>query len=128
MNDLRPLEEKRQSPRTKTCIPVRYKVLQQGMEHQSTGAATFDISTGAATFDISTGGLRFTTSECLPGNCRLILELDLPSVEAPIKTESKVAWIERATGEENGKYYVGSRFMELTEKDRELISRYVGAC
>jgi hypothetical protein len=108
--------ERRQSPRVETSIPVRYKVLRDGVE--AAGA-------GSVTCDLSTGGLRFTANEFLSTACRLILELDIPAVAEPIKAVSKVAWIQKANGGDDSRYTVGGRFMEITEKDRELIAKHI---
>jgi hypothetical protein len=55
--------------------------------------------------------------------CRLILELDIPMVTKPVKAISKVAWIKRA--EAGTDYEVGNQFLEISKKDKELISEYV---
>ena len=116
MKEVEPMTEKRQSPRVKASIPVRYKLLRQGVEDMGTGSIC----------DISEGGFRFTANNFLSTAGRLIVELDIPEVAEPIKAVSQVAWIQQAKG--NGQCHVGSRFMEITEKDRELITRYVGSC
>jgi c-di-GMP-binding flagellar brake protein YcgR len=116
MKEVEPMTEKRQSPRVKTSIPVRYRVLRQGAEDMGTGSVC----------DISEGGFRFIAKDLLDTAGRLIVELDIPAVAEPIKAVSQVAWIQQEKG--NGQCHVGSRFMEITEKDRELITKYVGSC
>lgn len=108
--------EKRQSPRVKTSIPVRYKELREGAE---------TVSVGSITGDISTGGLRFGTNKFISTACRLILELDIPTLTKPIKALSKVAWIQEANAGDDYQYQVGSQFMEITKKDQELIATYL---
>jgi hypothetical protein len=110
--------EKRQSPRAKTSIPVRYRVLREGAE---------EVGVGSVTCDVSTGGLRFMANEFLSTACRLILEFAIPTVSQPIQAVSKVTWTERASGGNDSQYYVGSQFLEITEKDRELIAKYVSS-
>ena len=116
MSDLGTTTEKRQSPRVKASIPVRYKVLREGTEAMGTGSIC----------DISEGGFRLMAKDILSTAGRLIVELDIPAAAEPIKAVSQVAWIQQAKG--NGQCHVGSRFMEITERDRELITRYVGSC
>ena len=108
--------ERRQSPRVKTNIPVRYRVLQDGAEA---------VGVGSVTCDLGTGGLRFTANEFLSTACRLTLELDLPAVTQPIKAVSKVAWIAKANGEDDCQYHVGSQFMEITKRDQERIAKFL---
>jgi hypothetical protein len=117
MNETGTSTEKRQSPRVITSIPARYRELRD----DGTEAAGF----GSVTCDVSTGGLRFRTKELLSKACRLILELDIPTATKPIQAVSTVAWIQKAN---TGEYYeVGNQFMEITEKDRELIASYVNS-
>ena len=48
----------------------------------------------------------------------------MPSQTKPIKAVSKVAWVQKAKAGED--YEVGNQFMEITEKDRELIAMALG--
>jgi len=116
MNEAVMTTEKRQSPRVKTSIPVRYKELQDGAE---------TVAVGSLTSDMSTGGLRFGTNKLVSTACRLIVELDIPTLTKPIKALSKVAWIQKADTGDDHQYQVGSQFMEITKKDQELIATYL---
>ncbi len=109
--------EKRRSPRVETSIPIRYKVLRNGAEAAGVGSVS-------VTCNLSTGGLRFTADDFLSPACRLIVELDIPAVARPITAASQVAWIQKAKGDHNCQYHVGSQFMEITKKDQELIAAY----
>jgi hypothetical protein len=109
------VKEKRKSPRVKTKIPVRFREIRDGAE---------TVGVGSLTCDVSAGGLRFTMNKEISTACRLILELDIPSRTKPIKAVSKVAWVQKAKAGED--YEVGSQFMEITEKDRELIAKALG--
>ena len=110
-------KERRQSPRMETSIPVRYRVLRDG------GAEA--VGTSSVTCDLSTGGLCFMANEFLSAACRLTLELDIPALAQPVTAVSEVAWIQKANGEDAGQCRVGSRFMEITDRDMELIAKYV---
>ena len=110
--------EKRQAPRVKTGIPIRYKELGDGAE-------TFGV--GSFTTDVSTGGLRFGTNKFISAARRLMLEIDIPTLTKPIKAVSKVAWIRKADAGEDYQYQVGSQFMEITQKDQDLIAKYLNS-
>lgn len=110
--------ERRQSPRVETSIPVRYRVLRDGAEA---------VGAGSVTCDLSTGGLRFVANEFLSTACRLTLEFDLPAVTQPITAVSKVAWIQKADGEDDRQYQVGSQFMEITKRDQERLAKYLNS-
>jgi hypothetical protein len=116
MNEAKISAEKRKSPRVKTSIPIRYRVQRDGTEA---------VGAGSVTCDVSTGGLRFMANEFFSTACRLILELDIPTMEKPIKAVSKVAWIEKAKPGADYEYEVGNQFMEINAKDKELIAKYV---
>lgn len=118
MNEAGMSTEKRQSPRAKTSIPVRYKELRDGAE---------TVGIGSFTSDVSKDGLRFVTNRFVSTACRLILELDIPTLTKPIKALSKVAWIQKANAGDDYQYQVGSQFMEITKKDQERIATYLNS-
>jgi len=108
--------EKRKYPRVKTHIPVKYRKLRDG-------AGT--IGLGSLSRNLSLGGVHFRTNEFISMACRLILELDIPMLTKPIKAISKVAWIRRTGSGDD--YEVGNQFLEISKKDKELISKYVNS-
>ncbi len=110
--------EKRQSPRAKASIPVRYRELREGAEA---------VEVGSLTCDVSAGGVRFKANTFFSNACRLMLELDLPSLPNPSRAVSKVAWIARADREDDCQYHVGGQFMEITRKDQERIAKYLSS-
>ena len=106
--------EQRKHARVKTHIPIRYHKLREG-----TGIA------GASSIskNLSQGGIRFRTAEFISMACRLILELDIPMFTKPVKAISKVAWIRKTNSGDD--YEVGNQFLEMSKKDKELVSEYV---
>jgi len=98
----------------KTHIPVRFRKLRDGADV---------VGESSISKNLSQGGIRFKTNEFISMACRLILELDIPMVTKPVKAISKVAWIKRA--EAGTDYEVGNQFLEISKKDKELISEYV---
>ena len=109
-------QERRKYKRIKTHIPVRFRKLRDG------AGISGDSSLSK---NLSQGGIRFRTAEFISMACRLILELDIPMFTKPVKAISKVAWIRKS---DSGKdYEVGNQFLEMSKKDKELISEYVNS-
>ena len=108
--------EKRKAPRVTTHIPVKYHQL-------GSPEKTFTGST--ITKNLSEGGVRFRTQNFVSRACRLILELDLPMFNNPIRAISKVAWIRKTVSGED--YELGNQFLEISKKDKELVSEYVNS-
>ena len=106
--------EKRKYKRVKTHIPVRYRKL---------GDSEVMAVTGSITRNLSRGGVRFRVQGFISRACRLILELDLPMFGKPVKVISKVAWIHKAQSGDD--YEIGGQFLEISRKDKELVSEYV---
>ena len=108
------MSEKRKHARVKTHIPVRYHKLRDGAGVEGVGSISKNISQG---------GVRFRTAEFISMACRLILELDIPMFNKPIKAVSRVAWIRKTISGDD--YEVGNQFLEMSKKDKELVSEYV---
>jgi c-di-GMP-binding flagellar brake protein YcgR len=106
--------EKRKFTRVKTHIPVKYRKLREGA-----GSVGF----GSLSRDLSQGGVQFRAEEFISMACRLIVEVDIPMLTRPVKAISKVAWIRKT--EAGDDYEIGNQFLEISKKDRELISEYV---
>ena len=106
--------EKRRSPRVATHIPVKYRKLSD-----SEGVSRASV----VTKNLSEGGVRFRAPEFISMACRLLVELDMPMFTKPIKAISKVAWIRKASSEDD--YEIGNQFLEISKSDKELISEYV---
>ena len=106
--------EKRKFPRADTHIPLKYKQL------RASGGVS---GTGTVTKNLSEGGVRFRASEFVAMACRLILELDVPQFDKPIKAISKVAWIRKvASGDE---YEIGNQFLEISKEDKKYVAEYI---
>ncbi|MFC1548363.1 PilZ domain-containing protein [Candidatus Omnitrophota bacterium] len=108
--------EKRKFPRVNTHIPVRYRKL---------GDPETETRSSTITKNLSVGGIRFSAPEFISRACRLILELDIPMINKPVKAISKVAWIKKGEAGEN--YEVGNQFLEISKKDKALVSEYVSS-
>lgn len=106
--------ERRKYQRVKTHVPIRFHKLRDGAGVEGESSITKNLSEG---------GIRFRTAEFISMACRLILELDIPMFTKPVKAISKVAWIRKAPSGDD--YEVGNQFLEMSKKDKELISEYV---
>ena len=107
-------EEKRKAPRVVTHIPVKYRKLNDPDSLMRGSAVSKNLSSG---------GVRFCTPDFVSRACRLIVELDMPMFTKPIKAISKVAWIRKLSSGDN--FEIGSQFLEISKKDKELVSKYV---
>ena len=106
--------EQRKSKRVRVHVPVRYRALKAGAG--VTGSATLSRN-------LSESGVRFKAAEFISIATRLILEMDIPLLNRPVKAISKIAWIRKVSTGDN--YDVGSYFLEMSKKDKELVSEYV---
>ena len=104
--------ERRRFQRVDSNLPLRYKNLR-----------TTTIPAGSTTKDISEGGISFNTSEFISLACRLVVEVNLPTVSKPIKVISKVAWIKKSFS--GDQYELGNQFLEISKEDRATITDYV---
>ena len=106
--------EKRKHPRVNTHVPLKYRKLRDGAGVPGESSISRNLSEG---------GVRYKTAEFVSMACRLILELNIPMFTKPVKAISKVAWIRKtASGDA---YEVGNQFLEMSKKNRKLISEYV---
>ncbi len=106
--------EKRGSLRVETHIPVKYRKL---------GDPEGRSKVGTITSNMSEGGILFRSSEFISKACRIIMELDIPRAK-PVKIISRVAWISKVPRGEG--YDVGNQFLEISKRDKELVSEYLG--
>ena len=107
--------DKRKHKRLRVHVPVKYRALKTG----PSGMA--EIATLSK--DLSEGGVRFRAAEFISIATRLILEMNLPLLNKPVKAISKIAWIRKAPAGDS--YEIGGRFLEMSDKDKEIIAEYV---
>jgi c-di-GMP-binding flagellar brake protein YcgR len=107
------IEERRRYPRVGCNLPLKYRNLKKLSEQPS----------GALSKDIGEGGVRFKTNGFISLACRLVMEINLPTITKPIKAISKVAWIKKIpAGDE---YELGNQFLEMTKEDKSHIRDFV---
>lgn len=105
--------ERRRYNRIEYGLPVRYRNLRKAG----------DAPAAALTKNISEGGTCFNSSEFISLACRLVVEINLPNAQKPIKAISKIAWIRKLPSSDT--YQLGNYFLEITREDRELIAKFV---
>ena len=106
------IEEKRRYPRVESNLPLQYKNIKK----------LSGVSMGSLASNISAGGIRFKTNEFISLACRLVVEINLPTIPKPIKAISKVAWIRKLpVGEQ---YELGIQFLEIAKEDKDHITNF----
>ena len=105
--------EQRRHPRLACRAPVQYRDLRQPQASYA----------GTLTDDVSVGGLRFHTAEWLPLQHRLLVQLALPGIPAPIRTVAQVIWTRKQP--HSDRYDVGARFVEMITEDLGAVADYV---
>ena len=105
--------ERRKARRLEVSIPLHYKNLH--------GADK--VVKGTLTKDFGEGGIKFVTDKFLSLACRMVVEVDIPLADKPIRAISKVAWIKKLSAGDD--YEIGNQFLDMTKEDKLLISDYV---
>ena len=104
---------KRRFERVLTSFPLKYRDLRK----------TGEESRGTVTKNVSEGGVRFRSDRFISLACRLVVELNIPSVDKPIKAVSKIAWIKKLPAGDD--YEVGNQFLEISRSDKDIIRNFV---
>lgn len=104
---------KRRYLRVKASLPIQYKNLRKAS----------DLPSGSLVTDIGEGGVCFKSSKFISLACRLVLEINLPTTQKPVKAISKIAWIKRLPSSDE--YEMGNQFLEITKEDRSHINNFV---
>ena len=78
---------------------------------------------GGLAKDVSAGGLRFETAQFFSHQRRLIIQLLLPGLDAPIRSVMQVVWTCKHA--HSDQYEIGAQFVEMASQDRNLVASYV---
>jgi len=105
--------EKRKHPRVDINIPLMYKEFR----------ASEPVSRGALTSNLSEGGVKFNTDKFISLSCRMVVEINLPSISKPMRAISKVAWIKKLPL--GTSYEIGNQFLDMTKGDRNILTEFV---
>lgn len=108
-------EEQRKSPRRPLRMRLDYK-------HESGANFLFEY-----TQNISRGGIFIETLQPLPVGTNVVMRFTPPGEEGEIYVEGRVAWVNAVrSGEENTNPGMGIQFKNLSDENKDLISRMVG--
>lgn len=108
-----PPAERRRFPRLACRAAVQYRDILKPREPQAGGLSK----------DLSAGGLQFETAQFFAHRSRVLLQVTLPGLVAPLRTIAQVTWSRKQPLGE--RFDVGVRFVEITPTDRGLVADYV---
>lgn len=106
--------ERRRFPRLNFTEPVRFRDVFKPQEGYS----------GAVARDLSAGGIRMTTHTFLAKNSRLVVLLDLPGLARPVRTISRIAWVQEESFSDH-RHKCGLEFVGIAREDREAVAGHV---
>jgi len=80
----------------------------------------------AFTSNLGTGGLFIKTENPLGEGERFALKMQHPGLSLPVQMECEVVWIRKpGMGAERGPAGMGVKFCEMTEKDNQVLKKYL---
>ncbi|UCH12037.1 MAG: PAS domain-containing protein [Candidatus Omnitrophota bacterium] len=85
-----------------------------------------DKTGSSQTVDISEGGICFVTDNLLETDSQIKIRLEFPKSKKTIYTKAHVAWrkmMERLPGQPTNRYKLGLEFINLKNKDREILRK-----
>lgn len=107
------MEDKRRYKRVESVLPVQFRNLRKASEPAN----------GTLTHNLSEGGVCFMSKDFISLACRLVVEINLPTLPKPIKAISKIAWIKKIPT--NDQYMLGNQFLEMTKEDKAHVMNFV---
>jgi c-di-GMP-binding flagellar brake protein YcgR len=107
------IDDKRKFKRINRILQLQYRNLRKSGE----------LPKETVTRNISEGGVCFNSDEFLSLACRMVVEINIPTVPKPIKAISKIAWIRKLPTSEH--YEMGNQFLDMTREDKALISEFI---
>ena len=119
--------DRRDYPRLKRSLPLRYKFLSTTMEDPA-----FDRVNDGSTHNISLGGMLMVgpipkldwLKDLLIGRISVGVNLLLPGREQPVKCLTRVAWIE-AVDQEAISMRMGLRIIDIPSDQRKVLSDFL---
>ncbi len=118
--------QRREFVHTSTDIPIRYKLLSKEIKLDK------DEIFEGTTSNLAGGGCllvgRIPSFNWIPallmGQIRLGINMLLPSVDKPVKSLCKVAWIEEIP-ESRDRIVMGLRFEDIHKDDQDQVMKYL---
>lgn len=123
------MQDRRRLPRTAAKIPVRFRILKEGVEVQISEPADGIIrdinleGLALETPSVEIDGLHISYDEDPARKNRVFLQWELPSGKL-IKAVGETAWYER-TSIEGSSFLAGLKFREISEEDREALKEFL---
>jgi len=119
--------ERREFPRLKHAIPVRYKFMSSAVQDEA-----MERVCDGMTQNVSLGGLLLVGTvprlewlkDLLVGRITLGVNLYIPGSEHPIKFLTRVTWIEAAE-EQSINMRLGLRILEIPPDQRRVLSEFL---
>jgi hypothetical protein len=119
--------DRREFPRLKRSIPVRYKFLSSTVRDPA-----MERVCDGVTQNLSIGGMMLNgpiprldwVKDLLIGRMDIGVNLLVPGLETPTKFLTKVAWIE-ATDEEAMNLHMGLRILEIPSDHRRVLTDFL---
>ena len=105
--------ERRKFPRVQCRFSVKYKDLKK----------LGDDFRGTISKNLSEGGIRFRSDRFISLACRLIVELNIPAMQEPLRAVSKITWIRKLPVGDD--YEVGNQFLEIKKEHKAIIRNLV---
>jgi c-di-GMP-binding flagellar brake protein YcgR len=118
--------EKRDFVRIHTDIPVRYKFLSRSIPIESEGVfegTTSNLSGSGLLLVGKIPGMSWIPG-LLMGEILIGINILLPSLDAPVKALSRVAWVE-AFQKGSDKCAMGLRYQEISKENQDEILKYI---
>ena len=109
MNAKKTIPEKRKYPRFKSYNVIRV-----------VGPGVREIQRESALVNMSEGGLLFYSAEEVKADTTIQIHIEIPDFHSSITVGAKVTWVQLAMEQANC-YFVGAKFVDLREADKELI-------
>ncbi|MFH1593166.1 MAG: PilZ domain-containing protein [Candidatus Omnitrophota bacterium] len=106
-------EDKRKYSRVESRFPLKYRDLKKSGEEFR----------GTVSKNVSEGGIRFRSDRFISLACRLVVELNLPAMDKPIRAVSKITWIKKLPVGDD--YEVGNQFLEIARDDKDSIRTFI---
>ncbi len=73
--------------------------------------------------NLSLGGLSIFSATVEPEGTRVYLTINFPDLQESVELEGKVVWSRDQEPKE-----MGIKFINLTQSDEDILSRYIAAC
>jgi len=106
-------DEKRRFARIESRFPLKYRDLKEATQETK----------GTVSKNVSEGGVRFRSDRFISLATRLVVELNIPASDKPIRAVSKITWIKKLPAGDD--YEVGNQFLEINKQDREIIRTFI---